>query len=387
MKFSLPIPTLVAEASSQVRFRRARIPAPVDLIIEILIFVAVFIIAGLILENLAYTVITMPLLFANESYQDLVQSGGIADFQAAAAVSSQVTSTPLGSAFMLFATIGCIIGVIIYCRFIERRKFRTMGFRRGHILREYFVGLLVGLVLFSAAVLVAMVTGTMHYAGLAGSSATLVLLFLLGFMIQGMSEELLCRGYFMVSLARRQHVAVAIIVSSCFFGLLHIFNSNITLLAIVNIALFGVFMGIYMLKRGNIWGVGAIHTAWNFTQGNIFGISVSGMERQPSIFIFEPNTTGELISGGAFGIEGGLAATLVLVVAVVIGLLMKCKDPAPLVFAGNDGSSQVVVLPGAQQLPLQPTAPEYWQPPTTQGLPGGGDGLPPQQGNWPPPGN
>jgi hypothetical protein len=142
-------------------------------------------------------------------------------------------------------------------------------------------------------------------------------------MIQGMNEELLCRGYFMVSLARRQHLAVAVVISSVAFGLLHLPNANVSWLAVLNIVLFGCLMGFYILKRGNIWGAGAIHTAWNFAQGNVFGISVSGMAPMPSVFSFAPTGSGDLIGGGAFGIEGGLAATIVLLVGTVLVLFLK----------------------------------------------------------------
>jgi membrane protease YdiL (CAAX protease family) len=88
-------------------------------------------------------------------------------------------------------------------------------------------------------------------------------------------------------------------------------------------------MAVYLLKRGNIWGAGAIHSMWNFTQGNIFGIQVSGIDKLPSIFAFDASQSGELINGGAFGLEGGLAVTIVLALAIIIALLLKSKYPAP----------------------------------------------------------
>ena len=65
--------------------------------------------------------------------------------------------------------------------------------------------------------------------------------------------------------------------------------------------------------------VGAIHSMWNFAQGNLFGIPVSGLVGSPSPLVTE---MGEgkwqtLVNGGSFGLEGGLAVTAVLAVACV----------------------------------------------------------------------
>lgn len=64
---------------------------------------------------------------------------------------------------------------------------------------------------------------------------------------------------------------------------------------------------------------------WNFAQGNIFGISVSGMDMMASVFSFAPTNEGELINGGTFGLEGGLAVTIVLILATIAVLLVKVK--------------------------------------------------------------
>jgi membrane protease YdiL (CAAX protease family) len=155
---------------------------------------------------------------------------------------------------------------------------------------------------------------------------------LLGFLLQGLSEELLCRGYFMVSLAARQRLIVAVVVSSLAFAALHLANASVldVPLALPNLFLFGVFTGVYMLKRGSIWGVCAIHSLWNFAQGNIFGIKVSGSTQLPSLLqVSAPNDTWQstLINGGNFGLEGGIAVTIVLGIAIAVTLLLPAAKP------------------------------------------------------------
>jgi membrane protease YdiL (CAAX protease family) len=356
MKFNLSEPRMIAEARQQTRWKR-NLSQPVELIIEILIFTVVFLVSATLLQGIITAIGMIPLLATNESFLAAVGTAaangqGTIDFATASQIAVQIMSDPRIVVVSLFATAGTIIGVIIYCRAVEKRRLTTMGFRRDHALREYLVGALIGCVLFSLVVLVCCVLGTLTYEGLASGSLGLLALFLLGFMVQGLSEEVLCRGYFMISLARKQSLVTAIVVSSCFFGALHLFNSGVHLLAVANVILFGCAVAVYMIKRGNIWGAAAIHSVWNFVQGNIYGTQVSGLEKMPSLFSFSASEGGALINGGAFGLEGGLATTIVLLAALLIALFMKSSDTAPQVMPISDGSAQVVVVPGAQPLPL-----------------------------------
>jgi membrane protease YdiL (CAAX protease family) len=355
MKLNLSEPRMVAEAREQIRWKHD-FSRPVELIIEILIFILVFVAYG-VLQGVVSLVGIIPFLFSNESFLSAAGAAAIGgqstpDFAVSSQIAGQIMQDPRIVIVFLIATLGGIIGVIIYCRAIEGRRLVTLGFRRGHALREYLVGALIGGVLFSLVVLICLISGTLSYEGLAASSTGLLALFLLGFLVQGMSEELLCRGYFMVSLARKQSLVTAIVVSSCFFGVLHFFNSGAQPLAIANVVLFGGVAAVYLLKRGNIWGAAAMHSIWNFVQGNIYGTQVSGLEKMPSLLSFSASESGALINGGAFGLEGGLATTIVLVVALFAALLMRSSDTAPQTMPISDGSAQVVIIPGAQPLPM-----------------------------------
>lgn len=313
MNFNLSEPTLLVEARQQFRWARS-LPRAVELIIEIALFLGVFMVTSLLQTILAAIGLVPIFLVSGLSTSSLESTG-------------QLMQSPATALIILFATVATIVGVFIYCRFAEGRKLSTLGFRRGKAGREYLVGLAIGALLFGAAVLICVVTQTLTYEGLAYGSAGLIVVFFLGFLVQGMSEEVLLRSYFLVSLARKQNLIVAIIVSSLAFGALHLLNDGVSALAIINISLFGCFMAVYLLKRGSIWGVAAIHSMWNFTQGNIFGIQVSGMSKMESVFAFGATQGGELINGGAFGLEGGLAVTVVLAVALIVALLMRGADP------------------------------------------------------------
>lgn len=298
--------------------------------VEVLIFIGVFLVASL-LEGVVVALPEYNWLINSDEYQHLVQqlyNNEITADQFSTAVSALGSNLPdYLMMISLFATVLLTITVIIYCKFIEKRPLSSMGFRKKNAFVEYLSGIGIGIVLFSAAVGIGLITGALQFEGISKNIAWgSIAVFFVGFLVQGMSEEVLVRGYFTVSLAKRVPVAVAVAISSLAFAALHLSNNGITVLAFINLTLFGVFAAVYMLKRGNIWGVCAIHSLWNFVQGNFFGISVSGMSKMETVMTLSSVSGKELINGGSFGLEGGLAVTIVLVVGTVIMLFTKTKD-------------------------------------------------------------
>lgn len=229
--------------------------------------------------------------------------------------------------YTLLSLLACAVEIavsVLYCACIERRPIRSMGCRKKGWLREYLLGFAIGGVMLCAAAGLAAACGTLSFRLNDNISWGMLALFLLGFLVQGAGEEFMLRGYFMVSLTSRVPLSAAVGISAALFALLHLGNDGVTPLAIVNLALFGVLAGVYMLRRDSIWGVCAFHSAWNFFQGNVFGVSVSGGDMGPALFSAASNG-GELINGGGFGLEGGLAVTAALAAGIALVLLLPLK--------------------------------------------------------------
>ena len=127
----------------------------------------------------------------------------------------------------------------------------------------------------------------------------------------------------MVSVGRRYPMWVAVFTNAVIFAVLHLLNNGISVLAFINLVLFGVFASLYFIKRGNIWGIGALHSVWNLVQGNFWGLSVSGMGTECSVLSSTMIEGKDIINGGAFGPEGGLGVSVVLVAGIGILLCMK----------------------------------------------------------------
>ncbi len=300
-----------------------------NIVIEILIFFAVFACVSIV-ESLILAVFGSIILFRNPAFIDTVNdavaqilSGGDVDF--GSVMSAVLANAPESYMIVtLFSTALAIAGVIIYCRFIEKRKVSTMGFRKKGFALEYLFGLLAGTLLFGFVMLFCCLMGAAKFTGISAKfSIGIVIAYFFGYMVQGMSEEVMFRGYLMVSASRRYHAAVGVTVSSVLFSLAHISNGGVTPLALINIALCGALFGLYILKRGNIWGAAAMHTAWNFAEGNLFGTGVSGLPVKNSVFAVEMSENMPLINGGSFGPEGGLGVTLAMLIGITIVIFMK----------------------------------------------------------------
>lgn len=288
--------------------------------LEILIFVAVFIFCSMA-EMIVIVPAELILMFTDPGYLQAAVAGDMAG--AMAAVEDLMNADAM-KIVMLFSNAGIILVTLLFCKLLQKRKVTTVGFQKPGMWKEYLGGLLVGFGIFTVAVLLCVVTGSLKFQGLSADfSIGVFVLFLLGYMVQGMAEEVLCRGYFLVSVSRRYPLAVGILVNSVVFAALHLMNNGITVLAFINLTLFGVFASVYFIKRGNIWGVGAMHSIWNLAQGNIYGIRVSGIESSCSVLSSEMVAGREWINGGNFGLEGGLAVTLVLVAGTLILLATK----------------------------------------------------------------
>ncbi len=302
---------------------------PRSIFAEIAIFLLVMMVIS-VPQSMLSSVVTSVFMFLDEEYMALmneVMNGAALDTQTIMDFAMDfMTRIPPEAYVLILASSGIMIpGAIIYCRCFEKRPIFSMGFIKRGALSEYIIGSAVGALMITLPAVVCSLTGAATLSFDSGADPLIIVLFFLAFVLQGMGEEALFRGYLLTSLCRRANVWVAIVISSLMFSLMHVGNANFSIIAFINIALFGVFAAVYMLKRGSIWGVGAIHTVWNFMQGNIFGFSVSGNPQMPTVFNCELGGFGGILSGGEFGIEGGLGATVVLLVAILAALIIPAK--------------------------------------------------------------
>lgn len=232
--------------------------------------------------------------------------------------------------FNLFALFGIgIILIFLWVRFFEGRTITSLGFAKNGWIKKYLNGFAIGLFMNSLVIgLIALFGGieiSSSDTNITGFNAIgIVALFLVGFIVQGASEEILSRGWMMQVIGARYVPWLGVLLSSILFAILHLGNAGINLSSVLNLIFFALFMTLLVLKDGSLWSACAWHSAWNWSLGNIFGLSVSGSGEKATIF--DLNTVGnEYISGGGFGPEGSLITTIVLIAGIVI-LIIKVRQ-------------------------------------------------------------
>lgn len=295
-----------------------------NIFIIIFSFIVVFIVI-LILESIIPAIVSWNPMQEELAKQDANSSMGEL-FQQSMEISSKVTAKPGIMIPTLLSTVFGTLAAIFYCRCIETRPVRSMGARKKGFFANYFTGLLVGAALMSAIVLMTKLTGAGSVKLCENVNYKIIALFFLGFVVQGMSEEFIFRGYLLTSIGGAgHHTLLAIMISAVGFGLAHAANPGFGIFPFFNLVLFGVFAALYLIVSDNIWGISAVHSIWNFTQGNVYGISVSGTGDTESIMRTTAISTKDYITGGKFGIEGSIFTTIALGVGIIVLLCLLNK--------------------------------------------------------------
>ena len=197
---------------------------------------------------------------------------------------------------------------------------------RTKVITSYLTGLVLGLLMMGSVLVILIITGQVSHIsfGLEDGITVTFIVNLLMWLPQGMTEEIMFRGFMIPRIREKSNTAVAVILSSFLFSAFHSANIGFTPLAAVNLFLIALLFALIYLKTGNIWMTSAIHTMWNLTQGNIIGLQVSGTEAASSVLrTVYGKSAMDIVTGGAFGSEGGLAVTAVTVTGLIILLLLS----------------------------------------------------------------
>lgn len=221
--------------------------------------------------------------------------------------------------YLAFA--GAWVVLLLYLRFTKKNRpiLRALGVEpTGNRWKLLLLGFGLGFGLNGVCILAAWLHGdivlTLSHTSLGG----LALLFAAVF-IQSALEEALCRGFLYQRLRRSYRRAwVAMVGNSLLFALLHLTNSGVSVLSVVNIFVVGLFFSLMVYYLDSLWCAMAVHAAWNYTQNILFGLPNSGMPAAYSLFRLDAaSARNSFAYDTAFGIEGTVFADLVLMAACV----------------------------------------------------------------------
>lgn len=202
----------------------------------------------------------------------------------------------------------------LFMKFIDRKPLMSLGLKYEGFQQDFKFGLILGAGLIAIGFFSLFILGYVRVESFSFPFLDIVLYFIL-FVVVAFHEEIMLRGYILRSLMESMNRYLALAISSLIFMTVHLLNPNISFLGVVNLFLAGIVLGIYYVHKSNLWLPIGMHLTWNFFQGPIFGFEVSGIKSQS--LIKQTVNGSDLITGGKFGFEASLLATVLIVVVIL----------------------------------------------------------------------
>jgi CAAX protease family protein len=214
------------------------------------------------------------------------------------------------------ATLAAVLCFGIYragSKWIERRIPGELAARRA--LPEGAAGFVLGLALFAAVIGILWAMRVYHPAG-RGAANRLALGFLFA-VSAGVVEEIVFRGLLFRLSAKILGTWGALLFTAGLFGAAHAFNPGATVSSSLAIALeAGILLGAAYAATTRLWLPIGLHIGWNFTEGWLFGMSVSGGAVTGGLI--QGSLSGpRILTGGRFGPEASIVAVVVALAAAM----------------------------------------------------------------------
>ncbi len=256
----------------------------------------------------------------------LVVCAGIATI-AQIGIKKSLEHTPLKEDFknLIGGGIIAVLFLIVYTtlyRFYEKREITELS-KKG-LAKNLITGIVLGASLQSLTIFVIYLYN--GFTVISVNNFTAVLPSLTMAFTAAITEEILFRGIIFRITEEKLGSYLALAISALIFGALHLANPNSSLVIAAGIAIqAGLLLGAAYIYSRNLWLPIAIHFAWNFTQSGIFGATTSGNAISGSLLTTKIEGI-EQITGGQFGPEGSVQATLFCLLATVILMILNHRQ-------------------------------------------------------------
>lgn len=222
----------------------------------------------------------------------------------------------------IFAAILAIISYSFLFKFYEKREISE--FSKKGIIKNLAVGFVLGATLQSLTILVIYLKG--GYSIISLNPILFIIPPLTLSITSAIIEETLFRGIIFRIPEQKLGSYISLLISALIFGALHLGNPNSSLSAGIGLAIqAGLLLGAAYIYSRNLWFPIAIHFAWNFTQSAIFGANVSGNTVSKTL-ITSKIEGAEWFTGGQFGPEGSVQATIFCLIATIVLLILSHKE-------------------------------------------------------------
>ena len=216
-----------------------------------------------------------------------------------------------------FGLLASALGAGYFCaRYLEGLPWRSLGltFHSGW-LRDLVFGFVIGFASLVLAVGIAS-KGFKFSLGDTGWSSIVRSMIGSGVLLfaAAVAEEAMFRGYGLQTLSRAKLAWLGVLLTSVPFGLVHLTNPNVVPgVTFANTALAGIWLAAAYLRTRSLWLPLGVHWAWNWALGWFFGLPISGLQLVSTPLIQTQDNGPKWLTGGSYGIEGGVACTIALI--------------------------------------------------------------------------
>ncbi|MDR0746080.1 MAG: CPBP family intramembrane metalloprotease [Mediterranea sp.] len=214
---------------------------------------------------------------------------------------------------------------IIFLKYVDRCPICELGMSIKGRWKDCLTGVGFAAVFYLIGFVASIGLGAIEITGIAFDLSVLTGTFFVYFAAAAM-EEIMVRGYIQGRLMTKMNKWGAMAIASFIFSVMHISNPNIDIFPLFNLFLAGLLLGACYMYTRNLWFPISLHTAWNWIQGPVLGYEVSGSRMFPSIIqLHLPEEN--IINGGAFGFEGSILCTILMIAGTV--LIISLQRTAP----------------------------------------------------------
>lgn len=230
--------------------------------------------------------------------------------------------------FKVLESIGIFLTLILLVRIFDNKSIKEVGFFKGiNTGKNMLIGLSLGALSITLIFLSLMWSGEVTLKNSLKYPSVVKSIFLgaIVFILVAINEEVLCRGYILNTLDIKNKPLRSSIICSCLFSIMHTLNPNVTVVGLINIFLIGMLFSYMYIKTKNLSMSIGYHMSWNYFQGSVFGFPVSGQSKFYSIYSIK-SIDKNVITGGKFGPEAGILATLIIVINfIIVWKCINCK--------------------------------------------------------------
>jgi len=216
----------------------------------------------------------------------------------------------------VFKNIGLVLMVWIFRIVIDKQSFFSLGFAWKGYQIDAWTGFFSAVMILFLGSMILVANQNLYFTNAFFNPVDFAAGIAL-FVIVALIEEIVFRGYLLNNLLESMHPWWALILTAALFAFLHTQNNYVTILSVVNLFIAGLVLGVNYIYTKNLWFAIFFHFGWNFFQGTVLGYKVSGIETGSSIM--QQGLMGsETITGGAFGFEGSILCSILLLLMLLI---------------------------------------------------------------------